>query len=224
MTRVKKWLVLCAVLAGSGFGAAWWAAPVGGTERAGKGTNKDGEHWHLLVTGKMAAVHVERALYELPGNTGFYTATRVTNRTGKPLGVDLRKRYDAIHVNQWGAHDQPRRGDINERRVIRKPLNQAGEAWLRAGFHAGKLAVIPPGKSLVFYARFNNHHGRKEVEANKGKYLILSMDGVVSLTDGKQSEQISCSWDERGVGGTDVTLARPHPWKAIPARALVLRD
>jgi RNA polymerase sigma factor (sigma-70 family) len=177
-----------------------------------------GTVWHRLLGGDLATVEVATALYEGPGNSGFYTAVRITNTTRRTVGVALRNRSDAIYLNQWGGQDTPRREVVDERRVIYSPLDDNDRAQLRADFRAGTLTRLRPGASLVYWCAFANNHGRKEVEANGGKYLFLSMNGHILLTDGERVEQLRCD----DAGSADVIIERPVPWKTIPAKGRIL--
>src|SRR5207302_4021251 len=107
-------------------------------------------------------------------------------------------------------HDAAQRGIIDEQRVT--PVAPDADK-LRADFKAGLLTEIPAGKSTIVYTEFNNG-GRAEVDRSKGKYLIVSMDGQITVTDGTVVEPISCTWTKTvRRTETDVVMPFPVTWK-----------
>jgi hypothetical protein len=174
--------------------------------------------WHRLATGELAAVDVERTPYEKEGQRHFFIHVRITNLANRRVGIDLSNYWKVIYPNQWGMEDADHRTLIDERRMVYKDLDEAAREALVAAFRAGGLTVIPPGKSIDYYREFNAS-GRADVDrqTKQGKYLIVSLDGVLRLTDGKAVEQVSCAWGRKTEAETDVVIPTAIPWRAIPS-------
>lgn len=176
--------------------------------------------WHPLIKGRLATVSVHQALYETKTGKYFLARVRVTNQSKQNIGVDLRGRQ-GIRINQWGASAAKQRGIIDEARAIRDPFKATDKARLTTAFRNKKLQMIPAGKSIDFYRAFNGRDVdsvRKAVDAAKGKYLILSMDGEVRVTNGTAAEVLGCGEP----GNADVVIEQPVTWKTVPANARVL--
>jgi RNA polymerase sigma factor (sigma-70 family) len=166
--------------------------------------------WHRLAQGELVAVDVERCLYEVKGEKRFLMAVRLTNLTKVEIGVDWQEARPAIYPNQWGVHDATPRQIIDERRVLHSPPDKDK---VLADFKAGRLTPLPAGKAIVLWTAFERS-GRADVDKAQGKYLIVSMDGQFSATDGKTVDTISCAWDKSlRHDQTDVVMPVPVRWK-----------
>lgn len=183
-----------------------------------------GTAWQVMATNALAVAAVERVLYERANDPHFFIRVRITNTTDRPIGVDLRDYRQVIYPNQWGINQESQRGVIDERRVPPTPL----PAKLTEDFVAGKLTGIAPGEAVDYYREFNAS-GRKEIEAQAQKdavkYLVVSLDGAVPVTDGKAVETLSCVWDGgRNTGNTDLVVPLPVRWNAIPGGVQVVSE
>jgi RNA polymerase sigma factor (sigma-70 family) len=166
--------------------------------------------WISLIKAKLVAVEVEPCLYEVKDEKRFLMALRLTNLSKTEIGIDWSDRKRALYPNQWGVHDAKVREIVNERRTIHPAPDQDK---VKADFNAGKLTRIAAGKATVVFTEFNNS-GRAQVDAAKGKYLIISMDGLFCATDGKAVDVISCTWDKaHRPQETDVVMPFPVRWK-----------
>jgi len=180
--------------------------------------------WHRVGKGDLAAVDVERALYEKTGERHFLVRFRVTNLADRPIAADLREYSKVIYPNQWGKSDSDHRLAIDERRMVYQELPEADRTRLLADFGARRLTNIPAGKSIDYYREFNAS-ARADVDRSQGKYLIVSLDGELRLTDGAKVEQFSCDWNHgRTVEQTDLVIPMPVPWKTVPADGYIVRD
>ena len=178
--------------------------------------------WQTVASNALARAAVERVLYERPNDSHFYIRVRITNTTDRPLGADLRDYWRVIYPNQWGVSQQDRRGEINERRL----KQVADKSALVTDFAAGRLTRIEPGASVDYYREFNAG-GRKEVEEEArqfaGKYLVVSLDGQVPVTDGKRIAALSCLWEgDRTAADTDLVIPLPVKWSKVSEAALVV--
>lgn len=182
----------------------------------------DPDGWQRILEGKLATVDVHERLYEEAGARDFYIAVRIVNRGIRPIGVDLRDFHRVICPNQWGLHDAARRGVIDERRAQIPLLDAQTQQEVLAVFGRGELTRIESGKSVVYYRAF---HGTRHPprDAEKGKFLIVSLDGQLLATDGATVTQLA--FEEHDVGqAADLVLPAPVRWTKLPAGALVVAE
>ena len=176
------------------------------------------DSWRALGTTRLVAIDVEQALYEKAGQYGSFIHVRLTNRSERPVGVDLQEHERVIYANTWTKEPQERRVNFNEKRLIHKPFDKAARTALLEDFRAGKLTVLPPGKSIDYYS-VAFYGGRHNVDEKEDKYLILSLDGEQLVTDGAKAERFSLQWGSEGNKNgalTDLVIPTPVPWKLVP--------
>jgi hypothetical protein len=178
--------------------------------------------WKPIAKGRLAEVLVEPALYEQRGSSRFFVRVRVVNKSAGDIGVDLRRYFDVLYPNQWGASTEPRRGDVNELRIAPKPLEAAERAALAADLGAGRLTRVPRGGSIDYWRDFNFDGSRATVEPQTAgyPYAIVSMDGLLDVTDGKDAERLATPEEDTG---HTVVIDVPVRWRQVPPGALVLR-
>jgi hypothetical protein len=80
--------------------------------------------WQPVIDGKLASVSVAKGLFEQKDGMYFLAGVRVTNKTDREIGVDLRSRRYCVRINQWSAIDTAERGIINERRLVRPAFSE----------------------------------------------------------------------------------------------------
>jgi hypothetical protein len=179
--------------------------------------------WQRVIDGKMATVSVAKALFEQKDGKYSLAGFRVTNKTDQTIAVDLRSRNNCVWINQWSAIDTAEREIIDERRLVRPAFTKEDQAALASDFRTGTLVRIPAGKSVDYYCPFigeDKDSNRAAVERLMTKYVILSMDGELRLSDGEQSECLRCGEP----GKADVSIARPVPWVKVPSGAWIVGD
>ncbi|KPJ73160.1 MAG: hypothetical protein AMS14_06710, partial [Planctomycetes bacterium DG_20] len=172
--------------------------------------------WQSVATGKLAAVSVERALYEKAGTTHFFVRVRITNLTDRSIGVDLRSKDSVIYPNQWGMLPTNARGEINERRIKPRTVDEALRARMLAAFRGKELTAVTPRGQTEYFREFNAS-GRKDIDKQQDgwKYLFVSTDGQLFVTDGQSVENVNCSWGDGGPEKTDLILRLPIAWKKV---------
>lgn len=185
--------------------------------------------WHLVGKGGLANVEVERVLYEKEGEDDFLLRVLVTNMTDRVIGLDLSDFWKIIYPNQVGFVREKQRGDIDERRVIHRPLTDEQKAKSIADFKANALVSIPAHASTDYYRKFNAGKSVALARKGDGKFLFISLAGEQLVTDGIKVEQMSCEWEKtgcRGKDGIDTELFIPTPlqWREVPAGAKVIPD
>ncbi|KPJ73159.1 MAG: hypothetical protein AMS14_06705, partial [Planctomycetes bacterium DG_20] len=173
--------------------------------------------WQVVAKGKLAAVSVERALYEKTGSVHFLVRVRITNLTDRPIGVDLRSRDSVIYPNQWGILPTNVRGEVDERRIRPRVVDGALRWQMLAAFRNKELTTVAP-RGQAEYSREFNASGRKDIEKQQGsgKYLFVSMDGQLFVTDGQIVENVHCSWGDGRPEKTDLILPLPITWRKVP--------
>ena len=178
---------------------------------------------HQLIEGKLATVFVAKSLYEQQPNKYFLARVRVVNRTDREIGVDLRSHRFCVHINQWSASERAERITIDESREIRRPFTADDRAKLVKAFRDDKLVRISPGRSVDYFCAFNGEERasvRAAVDRASGKFLILSMDGELRVTNGEDCEVLCCG----DPGEADVAIPKPIPWEKVPKDGRVLED
>lgn len=177
--------------------------------------------WHLVTKGKLAKVEVERTLYDKPGDPHFLIRVRVTNSIDRAIGIDLHDPSETIYPNQWGWSETSHREVINEGRRGYKSLSVDDQGRLLEDFRRGRLVPVPPGKAVDYYREFNAES--VERKGDFGKYLIISLDGQLLMTDGTITDQITCEWAMDSTPGgkshsdTELVIPAPVRWKTVPA-------
>ena len=180
------------------------------------------EQWQPMTEGTLAAVQVERRLYESTESDHFFIHARLTNLSPQPLGVDLRNYWDVIYPNQWGVHQKDYREVINEQHMIHEPLDTQQKEQLIADYHAGKLTMVKPRQAVEYYREFNAS-GRPDVDKSTGNYFLLSVDGRVFMTDGNRVEALDCTWNQgASTGCGDLVIPFPVKWGAIPPGSRII--
>lgn len=189
----------------------------------------DSELWHFVAKGQLASIHISRTPYERQGEKDFLICVRVTNLTDRPIGVELRDFWKVVYPNQVGFQDEKTRGDIDERRMIHKPLTDDEKAKLIADFKAGGLVTIPARGSTDYFRRFNAGKSLALAKEERGKFFFISLDGEQRLTDGTEAEQVSLEWEKASVrakAGADAELFIPTPlkWEKVPPDGRIVTD
>jgi hypothetical protein len=175
--------------------------------------------WQLLTQDNHVAISVERSLYEMSGSTFFFTHIRVHNRTEKRLGLDLRDRSRVVYPNQWGVYPRPQREIIDEERRIPTRLTTELKKKLVDDFHSGTLT--PLRDTIDYYVAFNSRRPQKK-ELMADHYLIVAMDGELTLTDGQFVEVLSLA--ETSDDKRELVISVPVKWKSVPLGKIVLAE
>ena len=159
------------------------------------------------------AVRIETVLYEKKGHPNFFIHVELRNQTPYEIGVDLNDKWMVLYPNQWGGSDLDYRTVINERAMVPKELDRQLRARLIEAFKSTRLTVLPPGKSFDYYTNFNAS-GRKDIQAAKGKFILISIKGQMCFTDGSEV------WDKQPA--RDLAIEKLVTWKTVPENATVI--
>ncbi len=158
-------------------------------------------------------VRIETVLYEKKDHPNFFIHVELRNQASYEIGVDLSDKWVVLYPNQWGGSDLDHRAVINERTMAPKELDNQLRARLIEEFKLKKLSVIPPGKSIDYYTNFNAS-GRKDIQAVKENFVLISIKGQLCFTDGSEV------WDERP--SRDLAIEKPVKWKTIPQNTIII--
>ncbi len=159
------------------------------------------------------AVRIETVLYEKKDHPNFFIHVEVRNRGPYEIGIDLSDKWMVLYPNQWGGSDLDYRTVVNERAMPPKKLDIQLRARLIEAFKLKRLTVLPPGKSIDYYSNFNAS-GRKDIQATKGKFILISIKGQLVFTDG------SDVWDVQP--SRDLAIKNPVTWKTVPENTIVI--
>ncbi len=118
-----------------------------------------------------------------------------------------------LYPNQWGGSDLDYRTVINERAMVPKKLDTQLRARLIEAFKSKRLTVLLPGKSIDYYSNFNAS-GRKDIQATKNQFILISIKGQLVFTDGNDV------WDVQP--SRDLAIKQPVIWKTVPEKAIVV--
>ena len=171
--------------------------------------------WQPLTTGKLMAAAIERALFAREQSSRFFIHVRITNLSQRAAGVDLSDSWEIVYPNQWGVYQRDHREEIDEERRAHEPLSEPRKMQLIADYHANKLTMMAPGQTMDYYREFNAS-GRTDVDQSQGRYVILSLDGRILVTDGKDAEALDCTGTPSDAACGDVVIPFPVAWKTIP--------
>ena len=175
--------------------------------------------WQILASDDFASVYAERQLYSDTGKETLYIHVRVYPKYGQKLGVDTRNPFKLFYPNQWEISATPSRSLIDEERMSPKPLTSEQRDQLVTNFQAG--ALTPVGKYFDYYRAFFGKAPNPE-QLIHGKYLIISLDGELLFTNGKNTDVLTLEWiDGRGPKDTDLVFPTESKPKPLPAGAKI---
>lgn len=175
----------------------------------------------LVARGALAAVYVEPTLYrraDLPN--GFVAVVWIRNLTDHPIAIDGPGERWFVHPNQWSVGDAPRRQTVDERTMVPLKLDATRRAELRERMQAGHITMLPAGSSLSSDVMFDGPAGSgpAAIDAQAGRYLIVSLDGQVIVADRDHAESLEAK--AGGLTAADLTLPTPVRWgdRPLPAK------
>jgi len=183
-----------------------------------------------VASGSLARVSVERALYRREGAPHFFVRVRIENCAERPLSVDVASAQEVIYPNQWGLLQDEERGIIDEERREFADPGAAACMAIREAHAQGALPVVEPRGTLDYFCEFNAS-GPGDVNAQvaalpEARFVFVSMDGRLLLTDGDTVEQLSCTWWEecKEPESTTVIIPLPIEWHDVPRAARLIVD
>ena len=192
------------------------STPSSELQRAQMDEPKSDAGWFEAGAGDLAAVEVEKRLFERSGDKNFYLRFRVQNRAAHEIGIDVRDGDLAPYPNQWGGLGQPERLVIDEIRLDLSTRRGAIASKAVAGLHAGALQRLAPGAWLEFYRPFNagGVADVKVLDKATTPYLFVSCDGAVAAAASTVAEVVET--------GASLILKLPVAWGVVPADARVI--
>ena len=170
----------------------------------------------LVVRGKLAEVYVAPKLYtRSDAPRGFLIAVWIRSTSKKTIAIEGDGERWFVHPNQWSVSDEPRRTVVDERTLAPQKLDAARKAELVRRMKAKTITTLEPGHSLESYEAFDGpSSSRADIDRAKGRYFLLALDGEVIVTDGDTFESLGAKTD--GQTESDLVLATPVPWEALP--------
>jgi hypothetical protein len=142
----------------------------------------------LIYKGTFVEVYVEKAIYHSLKYENFLMKFSIKNTSNNIIGIDLSNYWKVIYPNQWSISTKPYREVIDERQLI--PDKIIDKTELLNNYKNNKLIYIKPNETLDYYRDWNGSGEKIELK-NEDEYLIISVDGQLLLTDGKDLEHIT---------------------------------
>jgi len=171
----------------------------------------------LIYKGRVVEVWVSKAIFHSPTNNNFFMRFTIQNTSNKTVGIDLSNYWKVIYPNQWGIHKKPYREVVDEGTIV--PDTTIDKIALLNRFNNKSLTLIKPNERIDYYRDWNGS-GEKIELTNKEDFLIISVDGQILLTDGKEVENITLNnADERH---RVIVLNYPIIHLTIPENALTI--
>ncbi|PKP22179.1 MAG: hypothetical protein CVU05_04985 [Bacteroidetes bacterium HGW-Bacteroidetes-21] len=172
---------------------------------------------HLIFRGMLAEIYVEKAMYEAPKYENFLMKFTIKNINEKTIGVDLSDYWRVIYPNQWGLYEKPVREDVNEQQII--PNEDFDKNFLKRKYKKKELRMIKPGESFSYYREWNGS-GEKPVLKGTEKFVIITVDGQLFITNGKLLEQVKLLHAEEQ--DRAVVLPAPIVYKALNDSSMII--
>ena len=198
------------------------------TPRAHDGSSapRRDERWHQVFQGHLAKVEVDRTLYERRKDEDCFIAVRVTNVMNRSIGVDLRKFWNVIYPNSWGSSNTPAPELVDEERWIREPISEEDKKRLMQDYSNRRLTTIMPHRSITYFRGFTFGRSiRKEIDSAADQYLIVGLDGVLEMTDGRTTAEVIFPMNDAAAErGRWLAIQRPASWQAVPQDSLVVEE
>ena len=178
--------------------------------------------WQIVASDSFATVLVERQLYSDGTHTTVFVHVRIDPTRGQNLSVDMRDPFKVFYPNQWTVRDSPNRAEIDEERISRKTMTDDQRRKVMADFQTG--ALTPVGRHFDYYRAFFGA-APKPNQLGQGKYLIISMDGEIVLTNGRDIDVLTLEWTN-GLGPkeTDIVLNTSSRPKRLPTHSKIIAD
>lgn len=173
----------------------------------------------LVFSGNLVSLYVEKAIYRYSNEENLFLKFKLQNNSNKLVGVDLTQYQKIIFPNQWGFYPQPFRTTIDEERLILSKIDDSTDFIIK--IKNNSLTLVKLNDFFEYYVEFNCNE-EKIKKMDKNSFLIISLDGQITLTDGEQIEYIttnSKSEDER-----TVIFNYPIITKTIPENSTLVKN
>jgi hypothetical protein len=171
----------------------------------------------LIYKGTFVEVYVEKVIYHSLKYENFLMKFSIKNISNNTVGIDLSDYWKVIYPNQWGLSKKPYREVVDERQLI--PDKVIDKSELLNKFKNNKLTYIKPNETLEYYRDWNG--SGEKIELNSmDEYLIISVDGQLIVTDGKDLEHITLI-DAKETERV-IVLGFPLLNKTIPENTLII--
>lgn len=143
---------------------------------------------HLISKGHFVEVYADKTIYRSNADMNFLMKFTIKNISNKTIGVNLTDSSKGFYPNQWGFSSQPYRTVVDEEQII--PAKIIDTASILKKFKDVTLTMVEPNQVVVYYRAWNGT-GEKIDSKSKEKYLIISFDGQLLLTNGIKVENLT---------------------------------
>ena len=170
---------------------------------------------NLILKGHFVDIFVDKVIYHSKITNNFLLKIIIKNTSEKTIGIDLSDYWKVLYPNQWGIYNKSYRDEINEIRIT--PDDNIDKKEVLFKYINGKgLRFIKQGESIEYYREWNGS-GEKINLIDANKYLIISIDGQLLTTDGKDVENVVCK------DIIEVVFSYPIKEKIIDNRSLIIQ-
>ena len=172
----------------------------------------------LIFRGQLVEVYVEKAIYHSPTSINFFMKFSIKNIGSKTIGLDLTNYQNVFYPNQWGFYNKPYREIIDEEMII--PDTTINKTEILKKFKDNSLTMITPNETIEYYRHWNG--SGEKIESKNEEYLIISIDGQLTFTDGEQCKHLTLNDAEESK--RVVVLSHPIYHKTIPENSLIINQ
>jgi|GEM_PF-1338351 len=174
---------------------------------------------HLIARRSFAEVYVYKMLYQSAKAPNDYFLRFSVKNTGKrSMGFHLSHPNNIFYANQWGKYSQPYRGVVDESRLVFK---QEDLSLLTRQYNEVALEMIKPDELMDYYINLEGSDDELVLDHEPG-FLIVTIDGQMKFTNGKDVELISLENEADDVRA--IVFPLPAPTKSIPEKQWISID
>lgn len=170
----------------------------------------------LIHQGQLVNVYLDKAIYHSPEKENFLLKFIIENKSDSYVGVDLTDYWQVIYPNQWGIYNKPYREVINEERM--SPDMTINEADITNRYKNKALTFIKPNDKMAYYRDWNGS-GQQVNLTDENSFFIITIDGLLLITDGQSVEQITIGDEE---DKRAIVFKYPIIDRSIPDGALII--
>ncbi|MBY0357187.1 MAG: hypothetical protein K2W82_04230 [Candidatus Obscuribacterales bacterium] len=149
--------------------------------------------WECYQKSRLAQVCVEKKLYKTGKGDRFFVQVCITNHNDQPIGIKGGEHSEGryFYPRSWTVVADPKdpNAAINGIRIEPPKADKQRDKMLLADFKDGKLQMIAPHKSFIYYTDFNNNTLKDVAKECAGTgFMQVIMESYCFATDGKKCE------------------------------------
>jgi hypothetical protein len=181
--------------------------------------NNDSMQNTLVFSGNIASLYIEKAIYRSSNEENLFLKFKLQNNSNKLVGLDLTQHQKIIFPNQWGFYPQPFRTTIDEERLILNKIEDSTDFVKK--IKTNSLTLVQLNDVIEFYVEFNCNE-EKIKKMDKNSFLIISLDGQITVTDGEQIEYMTTN--SKSEAERTLIFNYPIISKTIPENSTLVKN